>query len=78
LAVRAGAPVVLKWGEESINQNIENCFKDDELRKRLANAKIDIWYLSSLAKNDVTKFEEVRKALFVDAMICLEKIIDLN
>lgn len=34
-------------------EKIENCFKDGELRKSLANAKIVIWYLSAFAKNDV-------------------------
>ena len=39
-------------------------------------ARIDIWYLSVLSKNDITKYEEVRKALFVDAITILEIMID--
>ena len=59
-------------------EKIENCYREGELRRRLAQARLDIWYLSVLAKNDVTKFEEVRRTLFVDAVSCLEKIIDFR
>lgn len=57
-------------------EKIENCYREGELRRRLANARIEIWYLPALAKNDVTKFEEVRKALFVDAITSLEILIN--
>ena len=56
-------------------EKIENCYRDGELRRRISNAQIDIWYLPSLAKNDVTKFEEVRKVLFIDAVKALEVMI---
>ena len=59
-------------------EKIENCFKDGELRRRLANARIDIWYLPPLTKNDITKFEEARKALFVDAITSLEILINTS
>ena len=59
-------------------EKIENCFRTGELKKRLANARIDIWYLSSLSKNDITKYEEVRKALFVDAITSLEILINTS
>lgn len=45
---------------------IENRYKNGELKKRVANARIDIWYLPAMAKNDVTKLKEVRRELFVD------------
>ena len=59
-------------------EKIENCYRNGELKKRLANARIDIWYLSSLTKNVITKYEEVRKALFVDAITSLEILINTN
>ena len=59
-------------------EKIENCYRTGELKKRLANARIDIWYLSSLSKNDITKYEEVRKALFVDAITSLEILINTS
>lgn len=59
-------------------EKIVNCYRTGEIKKRLANARIDIWYLSSLSKNDITKYEEVRKALFVDGIISLEILIQLS
>ena len=51
---------------------MQNCYNQGELKSRLAKTRVDIWYLPSLTKNDVTKFEEVRRVLFVDAINCLE------
>ena len=59
-------------------EKIENCYRSGELKKRLANVRIDIWYLPSLNKNDITKYEEVRKALFVDAITSLEILINTS
>ena len=59
-------------------EKIENCWRDGEIQRRLSNARINIWYLPALAKNDVTKFEEVRKALFVDAVKGLELLINTS
>jgi hypothetical protein len=58
-------------------EKIENCWREGELRRRIADARIDIWYLPALAKNDVTKFEGVRQALYVDAVNIMEKLIEL-
>lgn len=55
---------------------MQNCYNQGELKLRLARARVDIWYLPSLTKNDITKFEEVRKALFVDAITSLEILIN--
>jgi hypothetical protein len=57
---------------------MQNCYKQGELKSRLAKARVDIWYLPSLSKNDITKFEEVRKSLFVDAITSLEILINIS
>jgi hypothetical protein len=57
---------------------MQNCYKQGELKSRLAKARVDIWYLPSLSKNDITKFEEVRKSLFVDAVTSLEILINVS
>ena len=59
-------------------EKIENCYRTGELKKRLANARIVLWYLSSLAKNDITNYKEVRISLFVDAITTLEILINVS
>jgi len=55
---------------------MQNCYNQGELKLRLAKARVDIWYLPSLTKNDITKFEDARKMLFVDAVRALEIFIE--
>lgn len=57
---------------------MQNCYNIGELKLRLSKTRVDIWYLPSLSKNDITKFEEVRKALFADAITSLEILINTS
>lgn len=59
-------------------ENIENCFNPGELYHRLSRARIDIWYLSALAKGDVTRHHEVRQSLFFEGMRGLKALINSN
>jgi len=57
---------------------MQNCYNQGELKSRLAKARVGIWCLPSLAKNDITKFEGARKALFMDAITSLEILINTS
>jgi hypothetical protein len=54
---------------------LQNVLNDGELRRRLALAHVDIWYVPVLAKGDVTKYSEIRKQLVIDALTGLEVLI---
>lgn len=54
----------------------QNCYKEGELTKRLSQAKIDIWYLSVLSGNDITKHKAIRNCSYAEAMKMLELIIN--
>lgn len=57
---------------------MQNCYNIGELKLRLSKTRVDIWYLPALTKNDITKYEEVRKSLFVDAVNMIEILINLS
>ena len=43
-----------------------HCYDEGELKNRLDSAIHDIWYVSLLANNDVTKFQSIRQCLYID------------
>jgi hypothetical protein len=41
---------------------------ESELRRRLAQALIDIWYVPVMERGDIIKYPEIRKLLVIDAL----------
>lgn len=56
-------------------EKLEKCFDEGELDRRLAGARLGIWYVPALAGNDVARYGSVRNALVVDAFRALEIMI---
>ena len=75
--------VVSDFGENDAKRNDEQerflkeqyklsrCYEEGELRRRLEEVTYDSWRVSLLADNDVTKFPQIRKSLFLDSMTAL-------
>ena len=55
-----------RWVREE--ELIQNCWNEGELDRRLTEARLDIWYLPSLAMGDISKYEAVKRAYYIDAM----------
>ena len=47
------------------------CFEEGELRRILDEAVYDAWVVALLAENDVSKFSQIRKSLYIDSMTAL-------
>ena len=51
-------------------------YDDNEIERLVSEAEISIWYVSVLAKNDLTKYEQVRDSRYIDAVKTLEILIN--
>lgn len=51
-------------------------FTIGEIQRRLNENKFELWYLSVLTKNDVTKWEQLRLSNYVDVTNQLIIILD--
>lgn len=63
--------------EEYIKRRLkqQHSYDSGELRRRLKECLADIWYIPSLANNDITKYDLVRKSKYMDAVKTLEILI---